>query len=833
MTPPTGSNAFPTIVNLEYDFLKQKGIEYIQALAGKVWTDYNEHDPGITLLEELCYAVVDLNYRTNFYTEDLLAPHPDEPDKEPPQQFYGVEEILPCNPLTANDFLKIVVDVPGVRNAKVLLSEGPQTIKGGYRILLDLEDRVIQRDQEEVVLDDVSQRLYEHRNLCEDFFEIDLLQPLYIRLQASLEIGSNVTHDEGAKLIAKLLFNVQSFLTPHTNFYSLRHMLVNRGMSVEKIYTGPLLEQGFLDEEELIKNNPGATVYTSEILERITSIRDVVNVMKFSTVLLDLEDERSVDQMAIEVPQDSILKLDIDACNVVLYHNGSVMPVSTEKIKQYYDEMAYAYVLSRKYLTEEEIRSPQGRYRHLSEHVSIQDNFPLTYGIGHEGLPKSASKERKAQAKQLRGFLLFFEQLFANYLAQLNHAKDILAVHAKEHKTYFSQIPTGVPQLRELVKFPHIPGEQANDVEYDIQRKYLGVHMPTHKSSKAMHKGKVFEAYQHYLSKIMETKAHYRLKKDQVVDHLLARFAEAFVEYGTLMRGTFNEQAQETIMHDKALFLQDYIAISRDRNKGMDIDALTEQEWGNDNISGFERRIYRALGIRNLRRRFLYETLKNHFYVERGLEHHSLEVFLGEHIAAKHDNLFMFKGNFPKIRNIAIREGADEENYAVVEKPTGGYDVVLYVSKETQKFIQLVNKQLKSIEQANATIKQAVKFFKTFDKESEGFHLVEHILLRTGTTFQGDNDPYSFTMTMVFPAWPSRFQKASFRNLIHSLIVQESPAHVLVNVLWLDVEDMETFEKAYRTWLHQKATIDDDDPQLHHTANNLLGLILLYSNDGL
>ena len=35
-------------------------------LSGRVWTDHNLHDPGITTLEILCYALTDLAYRTGF-----------------------------------------------------------------------------------------------------------------------------------------------------------------------------------------------------------------------------------------------------------------------------------------------------------------------------------------------------------------------------------------------------------------------------------------------------------------------------------------------------------------------------------------------------------------------------------------------------------------------------------------------------------------------------------------------------------------------------------------------------------------------------------------------
>ena len=50
----------------DYEYLRKAGQQYIESLAYKLWTDYNEHDPGITILEVLCYAITELGYRTNF-----------------------------------------------------------------------------------------------------------------------------------------------------------------------------------------------------------------------------------------------------------------------------------------------------------------------------------------------------------------------------------------------------------------------------------------------------------------------------------------------------------------------------------------------------------------------------------------------------------------------------------------------------------------------------------------------------------------------------------------------------------------------------------------------
>ena len=60
--------------DLDYGFLRKKGREYIEQLARNVWTDYNVHDPGITLLEMLSYALTDLAARIEMPIEDLLTP---------------------------------------------------------------------------------------------------------------------------------------------------------------------------------------------------------------------------------------------------------------------------------------------------------------------------------------------------------------------------------------------------------------------------------------------------------------------------------------------------------------------------------------------------------------------------------------------------------------------------------------------------------------------------------------------------------------------------------------------------------------------------------------
>ncbi len=122
----------------------------------------------------------------------------------------------------------------------------------------------------------------------------------------------------------------------------------------------------------------------------------------------------------------------------------------------------------------------------------------------------------------------------------------------------------------------------------------------------------------------------------------------------------------------------------------------------------------------------------------------------------------------------------------------------------------------------------------------EGFHLIEHLLLRprvpgsvsadggdgeTGDAFlpltegclneEGDicflrSDPYSFRATVVLPYWPDRFREPSFRSFFERTMRGEAPAHVYLRICWVDTCQMHAFETAYRRWLRSRALPEYD-----------------------
>ena len=60
-------------IELDYKALKEEGMAYIQKHSGNQWTNLNPSDPGITILNQLCYAFTELGYCANFPIKDILT----------------------------------------------------------------------------------------------------------------------------------------------------------------------------------------------------------------------------------------------------------------------------------------------------------------------------------------------------------------------------------------------------------------------------------------------------------------------------------------------------------------------------------------------------------------------------------------------------------------------------------------------------------------------------------------------------------------------------------------------------------------------------------------
>ena len=814
MTAITITKEVPKDSASSYDFLREEGIKTIQQLAGTTWTDHNIHDPGITILEQLCYAISDLAYRIDYDIKDLLG----RDDHTAYDNLFSPAAILTVNPVTLLDLRKIVVDEEGVKNAWIeKITNNAQDIdttsqekirpKGLYRVLLE-KDTLVDITGNTVV-GNVRAKLQKHRSVCEDFEEVKLLDTQLIRLEGTIEISDSI--DDVNQLVANLLCRVDTHFSPRVSFYTLQELL-EKGKRTDEIFDGPPLKHGFVDDEELLQFGRKTEIQTSDVIREIMDEPGVLIIDRLA-VATGID---TVKNWILPLDPDKTPRLDFEGTlgALKITSKGLNVTIDTDFVRNLYTEKRKEGLPKEVSLQERDIVIPGTESQHIENYYSIQNQFPSNYGIGTIGLPDSASETRKAQAKQLTSYLTLFEQILANYFSQVANFKNLMSFDGKDTRTYFNQsLLTSVSGIEEVLK------------------------------SK--------EGYEDYLKEMTADSTEGLQRKNKFLNHLLARFAEKFNRYGMLLQdipGNPNT-ADKKLIKDKATFLKEYPVISAGRAKAYD---YTQTYWQNDNISVLEKRIARKLGIEEYTRRNLGDGDTEGFHMvehillrPRGIYPYPLDVRYSpgkissfeavenkDHarcFAIGHDlkegEKIQILGNeiYPETYTIV----ATEEDHFEIDVPfkesttTGFWQRIL----DIRYFIKTSN--IESFEASPSSGHTFCKAKKNMLKEGdlieitqtqdydgihevikvteEGFEIPvafnENNISGRWMPIAGPTDPYSLQLTFVVPKWTERYQDEEFKKFVENTIREETPAHIITHIKWLDQNEMQGFDKAFHSFL--------------------------------
>ncbi|WP_421795239.1 hypothetical protein [Haliscomenobacter sp.] len=488
------SNAFPEWLDFEY--LRQRGLEHLGLLSGNLWTDHNTHDPGITMLEVLCFALMDLGYRNQFDTSAIFARKPADLLASPKidDNFWTPAEILSGNPLTLKDYARLLLDIPGVRNAwlekasnqEVKLyrnknlknldygSEGKFEnpvnlhISGLYNVYLDLEPFLADSDSfgkslsPEMVMATARERLHAHRNLCEDFLNISIIPKENVWFCMEIDLRPEVDPED---VFLNIFDMVQQMLTPSPHFHTLQEML-EKGYDIDQLFEGrPLVKgtneqvysHGFLESNVLETLSAKKELNLSDVYQLIISQLPRKGVRGIRRLTFFSDSMPNGASWNLTLDQLKSPRLLLEKCEI-LYSKGQ-LPIrydsSAAKRKLNQRLANYNKVLRDPYELGDFI--PQGKHYDFAEYTSIQREFPAVYGINENELPiisdklpekdRQAKEIRKRQSLQLKAYLAFFDQLLANYLSQLANVRQLFALRPKElpRNTYFNTLVENMP----------------------------------------------------------------------------------------------------------------------------------------------------------------------------------------------------------------------------------------------------------------------------------------------------------------------------------------------------------------------------------------------------
>ncbi len=828
-----------------FESLREQGIRFAQALSGDIWTDYNLHDPGVTVLEQLCYALTDLVYRADFPVEDHLQA-PDAPAIDyRALSLHPPDEAFPSRATSAADYRRVLIDqVPGLDDAQLatadeLAQEPPRPAdpesdadepaeaadlaaaggvslgheQGLYQLRLKLSQGLVMGDDTRVAEARAAYRA--RRNLCEDIAStVQVIGDAQCDLRIDVELAGP---RDAVEVLAEIYGRCALHVAQGPRFVSMDELLT-RGQTLEQIFTGPVMQQGFPSDSDGTRRE---LMFVSDLA---TLTKRVEGVHELRMLAVQREGQPPTTSAMRWRGSDWALRLRLPGVtpglrtpeavqelldrSVRLRRAGSVVAVSPVALANRMADL-YAGASARRHghARSGTLDLPRGTYRDLQHYSSVQEGFPAVYGLGRRGMPASESPQRRAQALQLQTYLQLFEQVMANTSAQIEHLRDLYSVRDPRGPSYWWQL-LGDETLRGADAL-YLPPNEAT---------------PRTWTTEAIR--------QRVLADVFESRDPRADRRSRALDHLLALHGQSFSQ--NTLRQFYNHLAPHeldvALLDNKAALLDEIVHFTRDRAAGLDYAV---ESWGVPGSGcGLQRRVSRLLGFRHAHSRALCGPLRQQ---QRSLVAPKDDASLGPvddpgdtskaprftgaltQADLRDDLARVAPLRRARMSEAFLRCAAYRERYRLAGPRQDDADApalhgaqrLLLGPDENGRWWPLG--EFDDPTRASRAVDSVRRFVLHLQQESEGLHVVEHVLLRpVGASPAHEalaglpSDFYSLRLTAVFPAWGVRTAQRNFRRFAEETVRQNCPAHVAARCLWLDFEALRRFEDRWAEWLAAK-----------------------------
>ncbi|GAB3218632.1 hypothetical protein J0A67_03165 [Algoriphagus aestuariicola] len=702
----------------DFNVLMERGLAYVQGYSGDIWTDYNAHDPGVTILEQFCYGLTELGYKAAFPIEDLLVEEADGRINWRKNSFYSPALVFSSHPFTVSDFRKLLIDsFPEIQNCWLELVHAPAKesgVNGVYQVevlpaLAFQKELKGKPDLSKVFLGRLHRFLKENRNLGEDFDPPKLLAPHFIFMQANVEISDEEDPDQ---ILAEILFALEVHLY-HPVAYTNLEELQKTGIRLEDIFVGPRLAGGFIQDKELKERSK--TLYTEKFILLISKIP---GVKKCWDVAIDREGRAK----SLALGEHAYAAINTDPkdpqsifSTLKIYVNGNLQRLDKARVADLLlDYWSRHYRVYQEDLFRDDVWSGEfnGRYRNPGAYTSIREHFPGIYGLKPGEISSHEPEERHAKVKQLKGYLLLMEKQLANFLAQLAHLPDFFDQDIGYQGTYFSQNPD----------------LKAGDVNLEIPSKLVsgfngaGINPQTG-----------------------ESRISWLKRKNRVLDHLLARFGESIQDLPFQLSLKLNLLGNEEEMY-AALLLQKsrFLRQVGELNYGKHRAQFQSPDQQGD-FSTLEKILRLVTGIgdqpESLLPRFLPKNVTEKESASTGGFLKSQSSYLD--LLEKFRQLSKQERNFPQIPNptksaysfgkVGIKNlfsrTLEADSYWISREPSrvGTVEVLFQKSESNWVGIWEGNSESDAIQ----AIANNIQYFRALNATAEGMYLVDHILMRS------------------------------------------------------------------------------------------------------
>ena len=783
--------------------LRKEGIELAQNLSGSEWTDYNYHDPGVTILEQFCFALTDLIYRANFDVADYLC---DEDGKLNTADLglHDPQDVFFCRPVSELDYKKALIDSSNDLSEVQFLTED-----SFGKSSLGLHSISIRRSQganglalsDNDLIEQTYKQFHSMRNLCEDVQNVSVLHEVECQLELDVTLSSGFQPES---LLAEVYIEASEELAMEVSYKSYSADL-EHGTSLDDVMSGPFTKKGILTDSEI--TDMGIARDKSLLESTILAIAQKITGIEYITTLrLRASETHASPEVRLRLIEP---KNEEDISAIIVRSGGRRVQISFEEFREQFQKVKLIRE-SQIYDLNEDIylsKPINGRNRKLSDYQSIQNQFPATYGINQMGIPENYPEERRAHALQLKSYLLLFEQIMANYLANLDSIRELFSLDTNSDSTYFSAVLD--------------PEEISN-----LQRIYP-------------------ENAEELLGSILEKVDNFLDRKTRLLDYLLALYGENFQQE---KHRSFNyyhtpEELERDIILNKVRLINRIEYLSGHRAAAGNMlraqflkthQIKAGRKSGEvDSISGLQYRVSLFLGFKELEIKPLTKTMFDHklcliphdSFVDRQIGLDFSEYVISSSAIHRAKGLFqedadesddryyecarrMYRQIEPMsndlISSALLQCGVDSSNYSY-DSQTRKLNLKIknYDGKHLDKEEHMELLSSVDAKEASKFIRFLRRFLIHLSNKMEGMHVIEHLLLRPSSLSKahlGMDNFFSNRVSVIFPSWTARCSDLEFRSWAEGLVRENCPAHITPEIYWLDFSGMCEFEVLYSKW---------------------------------
>lgn len=391
---------------------RKEALLWVQKISGKLWTDYNTHDPGVTLIESLAYILTEIEYKLDFSIEDLLLSSTLGKDFQfNDNALLRAEEIFHTAPVTLKDFKILLIDrIKNINNAWLILNDAKS---GSFNLLIQLkEDSPTQKTISK------AKKLFEQYKIFGwSLNEISVIEQKEAQLSGRFYFQSEHSAE---KMLAKILYEFNEVLINVEPESLTFNQLIEENQSIDRIFSGPKTKNGFLRDRDLKAFN---NVLNLQEVKR--SLNEVEGLMVLSNFSIRMGDQVYDKKMYISntLPYIEPAKQQ----DITVYRDNKLVEINYEEVDYQYNKLRQdlkrAYSFDNTELSSFEL-SIESKKRKISQFHRALNELPTIYKANDTSIGG-----KQLYNEQLKKLLIPYEQFLANIMKQIGETSTFFSIH--------------------------------------------------------------------------------------------------------------------------------------------------------------------------------------------------------------------------------------------------------------------------------------------------------------------------------------------------------------------------------------------------------------------